>query len=114
MPREAKPYLHQGWYCTSAGGMPHFKLCPEADGKKIAKSRLHAYLSGLAQGKTPEAMAEEMGVPAIRGRQGNYRGQGRVLVGHALDDFMDYKAAEFGRESQTYQDYVTRLKPFAN
>ena len=37
MPRTPKPFLHEGWYTTDAGGPPRTKLCREEDGYKHAE-----------------------------------------------------------------------------
>ena len=42
MPRKPKPYIKDGWYVTSAGGVPHRKLCPVESGEKEA-GRMLAY-----------------------------------------------------------------------
>lgn len=44
MPRVARPYIHQGWYCTSSGSVQHRKLCPADEGFEKAAALLKQHL----------------------------------------------------------------------
>ena len=86
MPREAKPYVKNGWFVTSIGGVQHKKLCPVDHGKRKAQDALAALRLQLAHGNQPGP-----GVLAARADS--------VLLGQAHDDFLDHKKAEYGPKS---------------
>ncbi len=113
MPKAPKPYIKSGWYCTSIGGVQHQKLCRIEEGEKqanLALARLLVKREDLKiQGVT--APASGPGIRSVVIQPEALAGPPALLLGQVHDDFLDFKAAEYGEDSQTYQDYVIRLKP---
>ena len=92
MARRPKPYKRQGWYCTSAGGIQHTKLCRLEEGLKTAEIALARLL--VKQDDEPKPL-KRGAVPTVL---------------QAFDDFMDFKATECPQG--TYEVYQNHLKGF--
>jgi integrase len=109
MPRQPKPYVKNGWFCTSLGGIQHQKLCPVEQGLKnadLALARLRVQRTDDGHGAIQPATTEEGRIPSIA-----LAGPKNYLLGEVHDDFLDYKKAQYGENSTAYQDFVVRLKP---
>lgn len=52
MPRRPKPFVHQGYYYTTVGGVWH-RLCPESDGPAAAARALEQLLGRPVRGSGP-------------------------------------------------------------
>jgi integrase len=106
MARKPKPYLHQGWYCTSVGGAQHQKLCKEEEGLRQAEiqlARLVVLREDAKQGSPPSVAAHAASQPSNPAVP-------LVTVAQVFDAFLDFKMVE-GRPS-TYDWYRQRLTPF--
>lgn len=90
--RQPSPYLKNGFWVTSAGGIPHQKLCEESKGKKFAK----LCLARLLVTRADRSRQSILGEPAT--------------VSQVYEDFLNVKKAE--NELQTYLGYRDCLEPF--
>lgn len=92
MPRPPGFYKRQGYFCTSAGGVQHHKLCRIEEGVKTAREQLYKLLSRYAD--LPKSTKKNL-VPT---------------VGEAHDSFLDDKKAQ--KSFGTYEFYRTSLQTF--
>jgi hypothetical protein len=70
------PYLKNGFWVTSAGGVPHQKLCEESKGKKFAK----LCLARLLVTRADRSRQNILGEPAT--------------VAQVYEDYLNVKKAE--------------------
>jgi integrase len=111
VPRQPKPYVHQGWYCTSTGGVQHRKLCPVEAGAQqaeIALARLVVAIEDAKRGLTgpadttvgrPDAVIKQAPGPALS-----------PTVADIHDQFLEVKRVEC--EPDTYHWYRDKLNSF--
>jgi len=90
--RQPSPYLKNGFWVTSAGGVPHQKLCEESKGKKFAK----LCLARLLVTRADRSRQNILGEPAT--------------VAQVYEDYLNVKKAE--NEEATYLGYRDCLEPF--
>jgi integrase len=96
MAREAKPFLHRGWYKTDLAGVRR-KLCREEEGLEKAKVELARLIVQLNDG-TPTEVVEARPADVTK-----------VPLGFVFDRFLEMKRIEKGKE--TYKYYADKLTP---
>jgi hypothetical protein len=65
VPRQAKPYIKDGWYRTSIGGNQHQKLCEVVKGLKAAELALARLRVQRADAQAAGATSQTPG-PGLR------------------------------------------------
>jgi hypothetical protein len=117
MPRKPKPYVKDGWFCTSVGGVQHQKLCRVEDGLNKADLAL-ARLKVMREDARREGVLLPTPGPGIAAYHGGspvvppraVAGPAHATVAQVYDDFMDVKKAECSEH--TYAWYRDKLDPF--
>jgi integrase len=101
MPRQPKPFPHQGWYKTNLGGQRR-KLCRIEEGTRAADIALARLLveraDAAGESKTPG--------PGIKTPEPDVG----PLVHALLDEYLDVVKVE--KSPRTYKDYRDELAPF--
>src|SRR5262249_35483089 len=120
MPRQAKPFLYRGWFCTNAGGKPQQKLCREEEGRKQAELALARLLvrreDARQEGKLAVPGPGIQASPGSASQQGNgnyapgLAGPQPKTVAVVYDEFMEAKKSE--TDPATYTWYRDKLDPF--
>jgi hypothetical protein len=111
MPRKPKPYVKDGWYCTSIGGTPHQKLCRVEKGEREAELALARLIVQRADAERQGITAPTPG-PGIQSLIINPQalaGPCSPTVSTVLDSFMDVKQSETA--DGTYEWYKHKLQP---
>ena len=110
MPRQPKPYVKDGFFCTSTGGVQHRKLCPVHMGPKHANHCLTSLLIQLdhikQSGGNPADIQLEQASGIVRSAA---PGVTYPTVAAALDNFLTHVKSE--ASGPTYEWYREKLLP---
>src|SRR4051812_15839469 len=111
MARKAKPYLKDGWYCTSIGGVQHQKLCRAEEGLNQAELALARLMVQRADARDSGTIAPVPGpgvqlvIPPEK-----LGGPKSALTNDVLKDFL--ATAEVEVAPETFIGYKTALATF--
>jgi integrase len=97
--RPPKPYAYRKHFCTSAGPVSHYKLCPVEEGMAEAKRQLLLYLARVEDERQKNPTPSRTILPG-----------GRHLVHHLHDAYLAGIQSEVA--ARTFSGYVEKLKPF--
>jgi integrase len=100
MARPAKPFIHQGFYCTNYGGIQKQKLCKVDEGMRAAKLLLSRLMVNRADAQQERAVAG----PGIRLPADVNAAK---TVADVIQEFLDFQAVESA--PRTYQFYKEKL-----
>jgi integrase len=112
MARKPKPYVKDGWYRTSVGGVKHRLLCPVEEGPREAELALARLLVAIDDAKTQGAVAPtpEPGVPPPVVAPEKLAGPPSKTVAQVYEEFMALKESE--NRGGTPAWYRDKLDPF--
>jgi integrase len=110
VPKEAKPYIKDGWYRTSIGGVQHRKLCRAEEGEKKAKVALarlqveldEAQRNGTAMPSPGPGIAPLVVSPSALDPK-------LPTVTQAIDAYLDFQKEEVAPAS--FEWYKRKLQP---